>query len=47
VIENRYVVGYYPKNEARDGTRRSVKIEVKGHPEYVVLGRKTYFAPEE
>ena len=47
VIENRYVVGYYPKNEARDGTRRNVKIEVKGHPEYVVLGRKTYFAPEQ
>lgn len=44
VIENRYVIGYYPKNEARDGKRRNVKIEVKGHPEYVVIGRKTYFA---
>ena len=47
VIENRYVIGYYPKNDARDGKRRSVKIEVKGHPEYLVLGRKTYFAPKE
>lgn len=46
VIENRYVIGYYPKNEARDGKRRSVKIEVRGHPEYIVMGRKTYFAPE-
>lgn len=45
VIENRYTIGYYPKNDARDGKRRTVKIEVKGHPEYVVMGRKTYFAP--
>lgn len=47
VIENRYVIGYYPKNEARDGKRRNVKIEVKGRPEYIVMGRKSYFAPLE
>jgi hypothetical protein len=47
MIENRYTIGYYPKNDARDGKRRTVKIEVRGHPEYVVLGRKTYFAPNE
>ena len=46
VIKNRYVIGYYPKNEARDGKRREVKIEVRNHPEYVVTGRKAYFAPE-
>ncbi len=47
VIENRYVIGYYPKNETKDGKRRIVKIEVKGHPEYIVMGRKSYFAPLE
>jgi VWFA-related protein len=46
-IENRYVIGYYPKNEAKDGKRRNVKIEVKGHPEYIVVGRKSYIAPSE
>ncbi|MGI8786196.1 MAG: VWA domain-containing protein [Pyrinomonadaceae bacterium] len=45
-INNRYVLGYYPTNQARDGTRRMVKVEVRGHPEYTVIGRKTYYAPE-
>lgn len=44
-INSRYVIGYYPTNRARDGKRRKVSIEVRGHPEYVVWGRKTYFAP--
>lgn len=42
VIKNRYVIGYYPKNQNRDGKRREVKIEVRGHPEYTVTGRKAY-----
>jgi hypothetical protein len=42
LISNRYVVGYYPTNRQADGKRRQVKIEVRGHPEYVVLGRKVY-----
>ncbi len=46
-IENRYVIGYYPQNETRDGKQRKVKIEVKGHPEYTILGRKSYFAPQD
>lgn len=46
VIENRYTIGYYPKDETPDGKKRCVKIEVRGHPEYVVLGRKFYFAPK-
>lgn len=46
VIENRYTIGYYPKDETRDGKKRAVKIAVRGHPEYIVLGRKSYFAPE-
>ncbi|MDQ4120453.1 MAG: hypothetical protein M3209_03295 [Acidobacteriota bacterium] len=42
---NRYLIGYYPKNQERDGRRRTIKIEVRGHPEYIVWGRKTYIAP--
>lgn len=44
-INSRYLIGYYPENLERDGKRRDVKIEVRGHPEYIVWGRKTYFAP--
>ena len=43
VINNRYVIGYYPTNKERDGKRRSVKIEVRNHPEYMIIGRKAYF----
>lgn len=45
-IYNRYVLGYYPTNQTQDGTRRTVKVEVRGHPEYIISGRKTYYAPE-
>jgi len=45
-INNRYFVGYYPKNTAKDGKKREVRIEVRGHPEYVVLGRTTYIPSE-
>ena len=41
-INRRYVMGYYPTNKTRDGKRRTVRIEVHGHPEYVVWGRKSY-----
>jgi VWFA-related protein len=44
-INLRYVVGFYPSNEARDGKRRKLSIEVRNHPEYTVLGRKSYYAP--
>lgn len=44
-INRRYVVGYYPTNKEHDGRRRKIKIEVKGHPEYTVMGRKSYYAP--
>lgn len=43
VINNRYVIGYYPTNKETDGKRRNVKIEVRNYPEYVVMGRKDYF----
>jgi VWFA-related protein len=45
-MNRRYIVGYYPTNRTRDGKRRTVSIEVRGHPEYVILGRKTYFSRE-
>ena len=45
-IFNRYVIGYYPTNTSRDGRFRRVKIEVRGHPEYVIYGRAGYFAPD-
>jgi hypothetical protein len=44
-INRRYVLGFYPTNKERDGKRRRVQIEVRGHPEYTVWGRKSYYAP--
>jgi hypothetical protein len=44
-IDRRYILGYYPTNRARDGKRRKVAVEVRGHPEYLVWGQKSYFAP--
>ena len=44
-VNSRYVIGYYPANKVRDGKRRKVFIEVRNHPEYIVEGRKTYYAP--
>jgi hypothetical protein len=46
VINNRYTIGYYSTNETRDGKPKSVKIEVRGHPEYKIIGRNGYVAPE-
>ncbi|MDX6446604.1 MAG: hypothetical protein QOH71_3678 [Blastocatellia bacterium] len=43
VIKNRYLIGYYPTNRKRDGKRRQITIEVRGHPEFTVTGRKAYF----
>ena len=44
-INNRYVIGYYPTNKTHDGKRRGIKVEVKGHPEYTVVGKRSYYAP--
>ena len=44
-INQRYIVGYYPTNKEFDGKRRNIKIEVLGHPDYQILGRKVYYAP--
>jgi VWFA-related protein len=40
----RYIIGYYPINKDRDGKRRRITIEVKGHPDYVITSRKSYYA---
>ncbi len=42
-INQRYVIGYYPTNEARDGRLRKVQVEAPGHPEYAVHGRRSYY----
>lgn len=44
-INLRYVIGYYPTNKAHDGTQRKVVVEVRGHPEYSITGRRSYLAP--
>jgi VWFA-related protein len=45
-INSRYVIGYYPTNKVHDGRRRSFSLEVRGHPDYVLSGRRSYYAPE-
>lgn len=42
----RYIIGYYPINKDRDGKRRRISITVKGHPDYLITGRTSYYAPE-
>ena len=44
-INQRYLVGYYPTNKDHDGKRRKIDFEVKGHPDYQIYGRRSYFAP--
>ena len=45
-INKRYIVGYYPTNKEHDGKRRKISITVRDHPEYIVMGRKAYYAPD-
>ena len=44
-LNQRYIIGYYPTNRERDGKRRKITIEVRGHPEYLITSRKSYYAP--
>jgi VWFA-related protein len=44
-LNQRYIIGYYPTNKDHDGKRRLIAVEVKGHPEYVITSRKSYYAP--
>jgi VWFA-related protein len=43
-INHQYVISYYPTNKERDGRLRRVRVEVRGHPEFVVRGRQSYYA---
>jgi VWFA-related protein len=46
-IENRYILTYYPTNNKRDGKLRRVEIKVRNHPEYVIWGKKSYYAENQ
>lgn len=46
-INQRYVIGYYPTNQTRDGKRRRVQILVRDHPEYTVHSRSHYYDPAQ
>jgi hypothetical protein len=46
-INQRYIVGYYPKNKTHDGKRRKIQFVVKGHPDYYIIGRTSYYAPKQ
>lgn len=41
-MKRRYILGYYPTNQTRDGKKRLIKAEVRGHPEYSVWCRESY-----
>jgi hypothetical protein len=43
-IERRYILTYYPTNIKRDGKLRRVEIKARNHPDYVILGKKSYYA---
>jgi hypothetical protein len=44
-INLRYIIGYYPTNKDHDGKRRRISISVKGHPDYLITSRTSYYAP--
>jgi VWFA-related protein len=46
-IERRYILTYYPTNSKRDGSLRRVEIKVRDHPEYVIVGKKSYYAESQ
>lgn len=43
-LKARYIIGFYPPSAAtRTGRFHEINVRVKGHPEYVVTGRKGFF----
>jgi len=46
-IERRYILTYYPTNNKRDGKLRRVEIKVRNHPDYVIWGKKSYYAENQ
>jgi VWFA-related protein len=43
-INRRYLVGYYSTNKAHDGKRRAISFQIREHPEYKIIGRRSYYA---
>jgi VWFA-related protein len=39
-----YCLGYQSKNDKRDGTWRSIRVEIPTHPELKVRSRSGYYA---
>ena len=46
-IERRYILTYYPTNTKRDGKLRRVEIKVRNHADYIILGKKSYYAESQ
>jgi VWFA-related protein len=46
-LDQRYLIGYYPANKDHDGKRRRISISVKGHPDYLITSRTSYYAPAQ
>jgi VWFA-related protein len=46
-MNQRYLIGYYPTNQSRNGKNRNVSIELRAHPEYKIWGRKNYILDEK
>ena len=46
-LNQRYIIGYYPTNKEHDGKRRRISITVKGHNDYLITSRTSYYAPEQ
>ena len=45
-LNQRYIIGYYPTNKEHDGKRRRISVTVKGHLDFVITGRTSYYAPD-
>lgn len=39
-INQRYMIGYYPIDQANDGSSRKIKVKISGDSDYTVWGRK-------
>lgn len=46
-LRSQYSIGYYPKNEARDGRWRTIRVEVRRRPGFLVRARTGYWARKE
>jgi VWFA-related protein len=44
-MNQRYVIGYYPSNHARDGKRRSLRYILKTGSDHRIRARRSYIAP--